>query len=379
MKIVIDDNIIFAEDAFSMLGSISLLNGRLITNKILKNTDALIVRSITSVNEELLKKTKIKFIGTATIGTDHIDTNYLQKNKIVFADAKSCNADSVAEYVFTALLKIAADEKISLSKKTIGIIGVGIIGSRIEKLARALGMKVLKNDPPKEREGIGSGYVSLNDIFDVDIITLHVPLNKKGKDKTFHLLGDKNLKHIKEGTIIINTSRGEVIKNSALLKESRTKSFKLVLDVWENEPNLNTELIKEAQIGTSHIAGYSFEGKTNGTKLIYDALCNHLNKKPTWEPSLPVLEHSEISLPEGKTIEERLFKLFCSIYNIEKDNDGLRNVLHLKTNNLREEYFDLLRKLYPLRREFTNYTISLQAEDLALKPILEAFRFKIKK
>jgi erythronate-4-phosphate dehydrogenase len=378
MKIVVDENIIFAEDAYNEFGSIHLLNGRSITNEVLKDADALIVRSITKVDKSLLQNTKIKFIGTSTIGTDHIDVDYLLKNKIAFADAKGCNADSVSEYVFTALLNIAANEKINLSQKTIGIVGVGNIGGKVVRLAKALGMNLLKNDPPKEREGIGGGYVKLNEVFNADVITMHVPLNKEGKDKTVHLLNEENLKKIKEGTIIINTSRGQVIDNNALLKESKTKRFKIVLDVWENEPNINVELLNKTKIGTAHIAGYSLEGKTKGTKIVYDALCKHLNKKPVWEASPKNIRNDALSLPRGESVEEIFYKLISSIYDIELDDKKLRGINHLEEKK-RKEHFDNLRKEYPVRREFSNYTVTLQNEDLKFKSILEAFRFKVKK
>lgn len=377
MKIVTDENIIFAEEAFAELDSLHLLNGRSITNKVLTDADVLIVRSITKVDEKLLQNTPVKFVGTATIGTDHIDVEYLLKNEITFTDAKGCNADAVAEYVFTALLKIAVDEKISLSQKKIGIVGVGNIGGRIAKLAKALGMKVLKNDPPKEREGIGGGYLPLDEILEADIISLHVPLNKEGRDKTVQLLNDQNLKRIKEGTIIINTSRGPVSDNNALLKATKTKHFNLILDVWENEPDINIELLKKTKIGTAHIAGYSLEGKANGTKIIYNSLCKYLNKKQEWEPLLKRMEKATCSLEQGKTFEEKLYSLFSSIYNIEIDDKKLKDVYRIGADKLKE-HFDNLRKEYPVRREFSNYTITLQQNDLKLKPILEAFRFKVK-
>jgi len=377
MKVVVDENIIFAEEAFAEFDSLNLLNGRSITNKILMDADVLIVRSITKVDENLLQNTPVKFVGTATIGTDHIDFEYLLKTEITFADAKGCNADSVTEYVFTALLKIAVDEKISLSQKSIGVIGLGNIGSRVAKLAGVLGMKVLKNDPPKERGGIGSGYVPLDEILKADIISLHVPLNKAGIDKTVHLLNDQNLKKIKEGTIIINTSRGPVSDNNALLNETRTRHFKLILDVWENEPDINIELLKKTKIGTAHIAGYSLEGKANGTKIIYNSLCEYLNKKPVWEPLLKKMENATCSLGQGDTIEEKLYNLFSSIYNVERDDKKLRGIYNSRTYKIKE-HFDNLRKENPVRREFSNYTITLQQKDINFKPLLEAFRFKVK-
>jgi erythronate-4-phosphate dehydrogenase len=202
MRLVVDENIAFAREAFNEFGSILLLNGRSITKKALKDADGVIVRSITKVDKSLLENSNVKFVGTATIGTDHIDKEFLIKNKIAFSYARGCNADSVAEYVFTALLKIAVDEEINLSDKTIGIVGVGNIGSKVARLAEILGMRVLKNDPPKEREGIGSYYVTLDEILKADIITLHVPLNKDGIDKTVHLINEHNLKKLKEDTII---------------------------------------------------------------------------------------------------------------------------------------------------------------------------------
>ena len=377
MKLVVDENILFAEEAFAEFDSLHLINGRSIDNKVLSDAEVLIVRSITKVDENLLQNTPVRFVGTATIGTDHIDIEHLLKNKITFADAKGCNADSVAEYVFTALLKIAVDERINLSQKSMGIVGVGNIGSRVARLARALGLKVLINDPPKERGGIGSGYVTLDEILKADIISLHVPLNKSGIDKTVHLLNDQNLKKIKEGTIIINTSRGPVSDNKALLNETRTKHFKLILDVWENEPDINIKLLKITKIGTAHIAGYSLEGKANGTKIIYDSLCENLNKKPVWEPLLKKIKITTCRLDQGETIEEKLYNLFSSIYNIERDDKKLKSIYESGTYKLKE-HFDNLRKEYLVRREFSNYTVTLPHNYLKFKPILEAFRFKVK-
>ena len=376
MKIVVDENIAFAEEVFSQFGDVLPFAGRKITNAILKNADALIVRSITLVDENLLKNTKIKFVGTATIGKDHIDTNYLDENNITFADAKGCNADSVAEYVYTALLKIAVDNKLTLKDKSIGIIGVGNIGSRVANYAETLGLKVYKNDPPKQRAGERSNYVSLKEALKADIITLHVPLNKTGFDKTFHLLDEKKLNKIKSSAIIINTSRGEVIDNKALLGIIDKKHHKVILDVWEDEPLINTDLLQKVVLGSSHIAGYSLEGKVNGTKMIYDALCRFTNHLNDWKPKLPVVENNIIDVSSAKNIEEKLHFIFKLIYNIEADDSAMREMIEMD-KNLRAAYFDTLRKEYPFRREFNNYTILIEETDKQLKDILEAFRFKV--
>jgi erythronate-4-phosphate dehydrogenase len=376
MKLIIDENITFAKEAFSSFGDAKLLDGRTLTNKDVRDADVLVVRSITNVNEDLLKNSNVKFVGTATIGTDHIDLQYLKNQNIRFADAKGCNADSVAEYVFTALLKVASEKNIYLPEKTIGVVGIGNIGSRVVRIAEALGMRVVKNDPPLERKGIGNNYSTLDDVLQADIITFHVPMSYEGIDKTFHLLNKNNLKKIKKGAIIINSSRGAVINNSALLAESDQKDLNLILDVWENEPSINTELLAKTKISTPHIAGYSFEGKVNGTKMIYNSLCKYLSIQPSWQPILPEIEYKKLRFPEGKTDEEKLYNLFSSIYNIEKDDERMRKVEALKPAE-RSAYFDLLRKKYPVRREFSNYNVQISENEIHLKSFLENFRFTV--
>ena len=376
MNLLVDANITYAKEAFSSLGNTQLVDGRKLTNAEAKDADILVVRSITNVNEKLLKSSKIKFVGTATIGTDHIDLDYLKQNKIEFADAKGCNADSVAEYVFTALYKVAFQKNISLKGKTLGIVGVGNIGSRVVRVAKSLGMKVLKNDPPLERNKIGDNYVSLNEILHSDIISFHVPMILEGIDKTYHLLDENNLKKIRDGAIIINSSRGAVIDNKSLLSESIKREFDLVLDVWENEPAVNIELLSKTKIATPHIAGYSFEGKVNGTKMIYNALCKFLNKQPDWEPQTPEIKFPDKKLFEGKNNEEKLYRLFKEIYDIERDDEMMRKISNIKPDE-QLSYFDMLRKKYPIRREFSNYMVQILEEENHLKQFLENLRFKV--
>jgi len=378
MNIVVDENIAYAKKAFSEFGDVHLVDGRKITSQQLSNVDALIVRSITNVNSNLLDGTKVKFVGTATIGSDHIDLNYLEKNNITFADAIGCNANSVAEYVFTALLKIAVDENIMLNKKSIGVVGIGNIGSRVVKIAQALGMSVLKNDPPLERKGIGKKYVSLDEILRADIITIHVPLNKGGRDNTVHLLNKDNLNQIRNGAIIINTSRGVVIDNDALYNITQSKRLFNILDVWENEPGVKIDLLNITKFGTAHIAGYSLEGKVNGTKMIYEALYSFMGRPPSWKPELPELKNKEFVLDDSQSDELKLYNLLNSAYNIEEDDRRMRNIIKL-TREDRGKYFDQLRKKYPLRREFSNYTVKLREDEFYLKNILETLRFKTEK
>ena len=376
LNIVIDENISLAEEAFSQFGNVKLYSGREITNDKLKNADALIVRSITKVNEELLKGTPVKFVGTATIGTDHIDKDYLKKNNIYFSDAAGCNSHAVAEYVFTSLFYLAKVKNISLKNKTIGVAGIGNIGSKVVKLAEAFGMKVLKNDPPLKRKTNSNDFVSLDEILKADIISFHVPLNKEGIDKTVHLLDENKLKQIKEDAILINASRGEVIDNSALLQLLKHKRLNVILDVWENEPNVNTELLEKIDIATPHIAGYSLEGKVNGTKIIYNALCAYLNSDSEWAPKLPIIEKDKFEFNTALELKNAFFELTKNIYDIKSDDLRMRKTLEL-TPSERGKYFDKMRKEYPFRREFSNYKVELTESNKNPEEVLKAFRFNI--
>jgi len=375
MKIVVDENVAFAEEAFSKFGEVQLLHGREIDQTILKDVDALIVRSITRINKDLLEGTAVSFVGTATIGTDHVDLEYLNERSIGFADAKGCNADAVAEYVFTALFSAAVKQNISLKDKTIGVVGVGNIGSRIVKLAEAYGLKVLMNDPPRQKKEFSSSFVSLEEFLTADIITIHTPLTYEGDDKTFHLFNRSNLVHVKEGTIFINASRGEVVDNTALSNLLDGKKITAILDVWENEPNINQELIKKVLYATPHVAGYSLEGKINGTKMMVGAMNKFFNKNILWQPTLPACENSKIEIAVDGSKEEKFYSLFNSIYDIEEDTKRLKTFSGNKESL--GKYFDTLRREYPLRREFTNYSIKANALPERLEKILQVLRFNL--
>jgi erythronate-4-phosphate dehydrogenase len=376
LKIIVDENVAYAKEAFSSLGEVRLLPGREITSKKVKDADALIVRSVTKVNEGLLRDSKIKFVGTATIGTDHVDKEYLKSNDIYFTDAAGCNADAVTEFVFTLLTKIICEQNLSFHDLTIGIVGVGNVGSRIARLSETLGMNVLKNDPPIHRKTGGIDFVDLNEVLKADIITLHVPLNIEGIDKTYNLFDEKIQKRLKDKVILINSCRGPVVNNAVLEKMIIQKQFNAVLDVWENEPNINLSLLRKVKYGTPHIAGYSFEGKVNGTTMVYNKLCKFLKEETKWKPALPEVKDSVIKLDEMLSKEQTLNNIFSSIYNIERDDSNLRKLFATEEDE-RGKYFDNLRKTYPLRREFTNYTIKMNARDSKLEEILKAFRFTV--
>ncbi len=378
-KIIADENIPGAREAFSHLGEVRLLPGRAITRETLLDTNILLVRSITSVNTKLLQNTAVHFVGTATIGTDHVDTAYLEQQGIAFASAAGSNANSVAEYVVAALVHHAITSGLSLAQLILGIVGVGHIGSRVEKMAAALGMRVLLNDPPLARQTYDPKYLPLAALMEADVITLHTPLTHAGEDATFHLFDAARLHAMKRGSVLINTSRGAVVDNAAL--KSALQSGHLaaaILDVWENEPDIDVELLRLVEIGTPHIAGYSLDGKLNGTYQIYLAACEFLGVAPQWrlETALPSVSQPLISLPSvSRRSEEILQSAVQYAYDIAADDRRLRACLNLLPEE-RGRHFDRLRRDYPVRREFHNYLVNSSGNEPAFMKQLKALGFR---
>lgn len=357
-KLIIDENIENAGQAFGTVGQVLLQHGRSINSGMLEDADFLIVRSITKVDESLLRGSKVRFVGTATIGTDHIDQNYLEKNGIGFSSAKGCNSDAVVEYVFISIFRAAVEKNISLKGKSVGIIGCGNIGSRVEKVAKAFGFSVVLNDPPLQRETKDLRFTTLEEALSCDIVTFHTPLNRDGIDKTVHLLNKSNLSLIKPNAILINASRGEVIDNGALLDFIKQRDdVTLILDVWENEPVFSPELFNKVFIASPHVAGYSLEGKMNGTRIVYDALCEWIGWEKNWVPELPVVEENEIEYLNSGNFEAEIDRVLTKNYHPSADTSDMARISLLNPEE-RGKAFDSLRKNYKLRREFTNYKIN---------------------
>jgi erythronate-4-phosphate dehydrogenase len=375
MRIVADENIPFVRKCFSSVGDVLTIHGRKITPEILKNADALLVRSITKVGNDLLDGSKVKFVGTATIGFEHIDLDYLTKKNIGFASAPGSNANSVAEYIVSTLLNLADKYEFDVSQKSIGIVGVGNVGSEVEKKANALGMKVVLNDPPLKRQSGDEKYRPIEEIFDCDIITLHVPLTLEGIDKTYHLADEKFFKSLKPGTIFVNSSRGRVMNTAALkIAITSAKIKACVLDVWENEPNIDIGLVKMVDYGTPHIAGYSYDGKVVGMIMIYDAFCRHFGIKPRFgsRDFLPKPQVEKIVI--SKDDPKPLLTIVNTLYDIKKDDEKLRQIIK-KDVEKQGAYFDALRKNYHIRREFQNTAVSV--EDKKLKKVFNGLGFKV--
>ncbi len=381
MKIVADENIPFVKECFSSIGEVQAVQGRQITPEVTADADILLVRSITPVNEKLLADSKVKFVATATIGFEHVDVDYLKARGIGFASAPGSNANSVAEYIVAALLSVGKKNKITLEGKSIGVVGVGNVGSRAAKKCVALGMKVKLNDPPLQRQTGYLKYRPLEELFDCDFITLHTPLTREGQDKTFHLADEKFFASLKTGCVFINTSRGGVHDTTAL--KTAIKSEKLgaiVLDVWEDEPNIDCELLRMVDISTPHIAGYSLDGKIAGMIMVYNAACEHFGLQPKYKiedfllpPSVPqiIIEESE---SDKQSI---LLKTTHWVYCINRDDFNTREIAMVEPER-RGKFFDDLRKNYPVRREFQNTTIVLEQPDLTLADTLKGIGFRIK-
>lgn len=377
MKLVVDENIELGKEAFSAIGELTMLPGRKITNEILKNMDALIIRSVTRVDRSLLNGTKVKFVGTATIGTDHVDIKFLQERKIKFASAAGCNSNAVKEYVFAAMFHLFVTRGIRLNKKSIGIVGCGNIGSKVASAAKAIGLETLINDPPLEKiSDEKKNYHSLNDILECDIITLHVPLNMSGKYKTHHLFDSRQILKIKPGAVLINTSRGAVVNNEALAEQFLgKKNFFTIFDVWENEPTVNKELVKMTDIATPHIAGYTLEGKVNGTVMVYNELCSFFGINADWKPSLPAVKNKLIRI-KGVERAEKINSVFEKAYKIKDDDNRMKRMVGVNQKEC-ADYFDLLRKEYLPRRELSNFCIESKSADTELIEALRALEVKI--
>ena len=357
MRILADENIPFVVECFSCVGEVELVTGRELTADMVADVDVLLVRSVTPVGADLLDGSGVRFLGTATIGFEHVDIEYLSRNNIGFASAPGSNANSAAEYVVAALLEIGQKRAIDLEGKSIGIIGVGNVGSRVAGKATALGMRVYLNDPPLQRRSGDPKYVPIEELFDCDFVTLHTPLTFDGIDKTFRLADERFFESLKAGCVFINTSRGGVVDSSALKAVIESGKLKAVaLDVWEDEPNIDTELVEMVDIGTPHIAGYSLDGKVAGMIMIYKAVCQHFGLEAKWsaEDFLPKPAISELEVDADSVDEQRVISgAVKRVYDISRDDRKLRGILEVDAER-KGEFFDSLRNNYPVRREFQN-------------------------
>ncbi len=366
-------------EVFSHLGKVIPLDTLEVTPENVRDADLLIVRSEAKVNAQLLEGSKVRFVGTVTIGTDHVDEAYLASKGITFVSAPGSNSNSVAEYIAAALLTWSYRTGNSIAGKTIGIVGVGNVGSKVERVARTLGMNVLLNDPPLARATGDPKYRPLEELYDADIITIHVPLTKSGIDATFHLFDEEKIHHMKKGAVLINSSRGPVVETQALISALRDRHLSSsILDVWEGEPIINTELLRLVFIGTPHIAGYSLDGKLNACRMVYEAACRFLNVEPKWNInySMPP-DESRINIPSSITEPIDVVRTAVKqAYDIEMDDRLLRQILTMDPAH-HKAYFMKLRAEYRIRREFFNRTVILYQSQRSAEKILKGLGFQI--
>lgn len=361
MKIYADENMPYVKDFFADLGDVTLVNGRTLTADQIIDADVLLVRSVTKVNEQLLaQSSRLKFVGTATIGTDHIDQSYLQQRGIGFSSAPGCNAQSVVEYVLSSLFVLAEKYQWNLQQKTVGVVGVGNIGRVLVSALQALSIKVLCCDPLRAAAEPDFPHIPFEELLpQLDIVSFHVPLIKSGPDATVDLLNTQSLKLLKPECAVINACRGEVTNNNALLNEAQSGHKRaLVLDVWANEPEPDVRLIPFADIATAHIAGHSIEGKARGTEMLYQALCIQLGFTPakTLAQVLPQPQVSEVKINSnfGLLDVQNLTRL---LYDVRRDDTLFRFYM---MQQQKKQGFDWLRKSYPPRREYSSVRLTGQ-------------------
>ena len=363
MKILADQNIPFVTQAFSSLSSseaqdeVILFDGRRLNASEMTDADILLVRSVTHVNKALLSKSNIQFVASATIGTDHIDIDYLQLCNIPFANAPGCNAISASEYTLCGILLYATRQNIPLTELNVAVVGYGNVGSRVVQRLNAVGIKTRVYDPPRALLHQDIDYVTWDEVLECNVVTGHVPLTIDVDYPTKLMFNDAFFAALQPGSLFINTSRGATQDEQALLARLPEKKLQLILDVWQDEPSINTELQKQTLISTPHIAGYSFDGKCRGTYMIYQAACKHLGQPERWTPD-SVLEdkESDNTLIFDSNAANPVWDLVNQVYSIEADSARLRAGMNLGEQQ-RAELFDQLRKNYPKRREFSHYRV----------------------
>jgi len=336
MKLVIDDACYAYDEIFSQFGEITTIPGRSIDKASVKDADALIVRSRTKVNQALLEGSKVKFVGSTVAGLDHVDQDYLAKNNITFFSAQGCNSMAVAEFVISAIVNLADELDFDYTQKTLGIIGVGNVGSRLTAKAELMGIKTLLNDPPRQSNENLPHFVDLDTALSADIVTFHTPLTFDGQHPSYRLLNEENFHNISEKTILFNAARGGVIKEKIWEK---TQTMVNIIDCWEDEPNINQNLQKDAYWATPHIAGHSVDAKFMGSFMVYEALCDFSGQKQN--KSIVNLINPGILTVKQDSLKDTLNE----IYDFKQDTAAIKNIGNF------EDY----RRNYPIRYEWPHY------------------------
>lgn len=379
LKIVADVNIPYLPEAMKGIGEVTVLPSRSLTAEAVKDAELLFTRSTVKIGPQLLEGSKVRFVATATIGVDHVDFDYLQKKNIAFASAPGSNSNSVAEWFVNSLLTLAERKGFSIYGKTLGVVGVGNVGSKVARNAAALGLRVLFCDPPLARQSNEGKYLSLSTLLEsCDILTFHVPLEKGGQDPTYHMIDEAMLARCKPGCIFINASRGPVVDGAALLRKMEQGRFTgVLLDVWEHEPIPEPALVHAVDLGSPHVAGHSLDGKANGTEMVYRAACAFLGVAPTWRSSmsLPPTPVPSLSL-SGAHDEALILQAMRSLHRVEDDDSFMRELATLPPEE-RGKRFSSYRNEYRPRREATYTKVSVPENNRWLREALRVIGFSV--
>ncbi|MBD3895824.1 4-phosphoerythronate dehydrogenase PdxB [Halomonas sp. ML-15] len=383
MRVIVDANIPAAEHCFGELGEVLALPGREIEAANLAGAEALIVRSITRVDEALLDAAhragaRLRFVGTCTIGTDHIDQATLAARGIGFASAPGCNAEAVVDYVLSSLVLLAERDGAALDQRRVGIVGAGNVGERLYQRLTALGLDCRRCDPPRAEAEPQTHFYGLDELCQwADVLCLHTPLVHSGPYATHHLLDAERLAALRPGSWLLNAGRGDCLDGAALRQRLATAGdLRAVLDVWEGEPAIDEQLWQLAEIATPHIAGHSLDGKLRGTQQVYAAALGYFGLPVGLRfddlappPPLPRLE-----LGSGLPPWEALRLCMRAVYDVRRDHDGLARMV--ATHGMAKG-FDAWRANYPLRREFATLEIAMGAGGRPLAPLLAAAGFRV--
>ena len=382
MLIVADENIPLLDSFFGDIGEIRRVSGRSMSNEDVRDADIVLVRSVTRVNRELLEGSRVRFVGTTTIGTDHVDLDWLEAAGIRFSAAPGCNANSVAEYVLSVLSLHAERRGLAdWSQLSVGIVGVGNVGGELAHKLERLGFDVRLCDPPRaDREEDDQEFVSLEEAMKCDVVSLHTPLTREGDHPTLHMIGHPELEALGANQLLINAGRGEVIDSSALLARlDQGNAPTVALDVWEQEPRIHPELVDRVWLATPHIAGYSLEGKVQGTEMIYQSVSQFLGLPVRKKAGqfLPEPALSKISFTSSADEEDAIRIALRACYDPRPDDARLRNAM---TGSVEERgaAFDRLRRDYPVRRECSSLKIQLKGTSKSLQDSFRAIGFKLK-
>ncbi|QTF93977.1 4-phosphoerythronate dehydrogenase PdxB [Halomonas sp. BM-2019] len=378
MRILVDTEVPAAEACFAALGDVIRRPGREITASDLRDVDALVVRSLTRVDEALLAEAnRLRFVGTCTIGTDHIATGILAERGVAFASAPGCNAEAVVDQVLGSLSTLAERQGWRLLERRVGVVGAGNVGGRLLRRLAAMGVDCLACDPPRaEKER--TDFVDLETLIDgCDVLCLHTPLVREGPHPTYHLLGAQAIAELVPGTVLLNAGRGDCLDGGALRQRLAGQGdISAVLDVWEHEPGIDPALRDLAEIATPHIAGHSLDGKRRGTQMIYRALCRELGlpARVSLADLLPPPPLRRLELGPGLAPEEALRLCIRAVHDVRRDHDSL---LRESRRQGMARGFDACRANYPLRREFATLEVALAEPDTGLAALLAGAGFSV--